>query len=56
MVLSSGSLNPASSSDSGAFQFGSSTCMTLYGESTSTDLSYYNGFSYGEIVISTFLS
>jgi hypothetical protein len=55
MVLSSGSLNPASSSDSGAFQFGSSTCMTLYGESTSTDLSYYNGFSYGEIVISTFL-
>jgi hypothetical protein len=55
MVLTSGNLNPASSSDSGAFQFGSSTCLTLYGQSTSTDPSYYNGFTYGEIVISVFL-
>lgn len=55
MVLTGGNLNPASSSDSGAFQFGSSTCLTLYGQSTSTDPSYYNGFTYGEIVISVFL-
>ncbi len=55
MVLNGGELNPASSSDSGAFQFSSSTCLTLYGQSTSTDPSYYNGFTYGEIVISTFL-
>jgi hypothetical protein len=55
LVLSGGNLNPASSSDSGAFQFGSSTCQTLYGQSTSTDPSYYNGFTYGEIIISVFL-
>jgi len=55
MVLSGGILNPASSSDSGVFQFGSSTCLTLYGQSTSTDSSYYGGFTYGEIVISVFL-
>jgi hypothetical protein len=55
MVLTGGVLNPASSSDSGAFQFGSSTCLTLYGQSTSTDASYYNGFTYGEVVISVFL-
>jgi hypothetical protein len=52
MVLSGGLLNPATSTDSGAFEFGSSTCLTLYGQSTSTDSSYYNGFTYGEIVIS----
>jgi hypothetical protein len=55
MVLNGGLLNPATSTDSGAFQFSSSTCLTFYGQSTSTDPSYYNGFSYGEIVISTFL-
>jgi hypothetical protein len=55
MVLTGGVLNPATSTDSGAFQFGSSTCLTLYGQSTSTDSSYYNGFTYGEIVISVFL-
>jgi hypothetical protein len=55
MVLTSGSLNPATTTDSGAFQFASSTCITLYGESTSTDPSYYNGFTYGEIIISSFL-
>jgi hypothetical protein len=55
MVLAGGILNPATSTDSGAFQFGSSTCLTLYGQSTSTDSSYYNGFTYGEIVISVFL-
>jgi hypothetical protein len=55
MILDSGVLNPASSSDSGSFQFGSSTCLTVYGQSTSTDSSYYNGFTYGEIVISAFL-
>jgi hypothetical protein len=55
LVLTKGILNPATSKDSGAFQFGSSTCLTLYGESTSTDPSYYNGFTYGEIVISAFL-
>lgn len=55
MVLNSGVLNPATSTDSGAFQFSSSTCLTLYGQSTSTDSSYYNGFTYGEIVISAFL-
>ena len=55
MVLTGGILNPATSTDSGAFQFGSSTCLTLYGQSTSTDSSYYNGFTYGEIVISVFL-
>lgn len=55
MVLNGGLLNSATSTDSGAFEFGSSTCMTLYGQSTSTDPSYYNGFTYGEIVISIFL-
>ena len=55
MVLTSGELNPATSTDSGFFQFSSSTCLTLYGQSTSTDNSYYNGFTYGEIVISVFL-
>jgi hypothetical protein len=55
LVLTGGELNPATSTDSGFFQFGSSTCLTLYGQSTSTDSSYYNGFTYGEIVISVFL-
>lgn len=55
MVLNEGLLNLATSTDSGAFEFGSSTCLTLYGQSTSTDSSYYNGFTYGEIVISAFL-
>ncbi len=55
LVLTKGVLNPATDKDSGAFQFGSSTCLTLYGQSTSTDPSYYNGFTYGEIVISVFL-
>ncbi len=55
LVLTKGTLNPATEKDSGAFQFGSSTCLTLYGQSTSTDPSYYNGFTYGEIVISVFL-
>jgi hypothetical protein len=55
MVLTSGVLNPATTTDSGSFQFASSTCVTLYGQSTSTDPSYYNGFTYGEIVISVFL-
>ena len=55
LVLTKGVLNPASAKDSGAFQFGSSTCLTLYGQNTSTDPSYYNGFTYGEIVISVFL-
>lgn len=55
MVLNGGLLNPATSTDNGAFQFSSSTCFTFYGQSTSTDPSYYNGFTYGEIVISVFL-
>ena len=55
LVLTKGTLNPATDKDSGVFQFGSSTCLTLYGQSTSTDPSYYNGFTYGEIVISVFL-
>ncbi len=55
LVLTKGTLNPATGNDSGVFQFGSSTCLTLYGQSTSTDPSYYNGFTYGEIVISVFL-
>ena len=55
LVLTKGTLNPAIEKDSGAFQFGSSTCATVYGQSTSTDPSYYNGFTYGEIIISTFL-
>lgn len=29
-------------------------CQTLYGESTSTDQSIANGFTYGEVVLSTF--
>ncbi len=55
LVLTKGALNPASGNDSGAFQFGSSTCTTLYAQSTSTNPSYYNGFTYGEIVISVLL-
>ena len=55
VVLDGGNLRPASDTDSGFFQFGSSTCATIYGQSTSTDPSYYNGFTYGEIVISVFL-
>ena len=30
-------------------------CATIYAERTSTDPSYVNGFTYGEIVISTML-
>ena len=30
-------------------------CSTQYAESTSTDPSYINGFTYGEVVISTML-
>jgi len=55
LVLHDGVLNAPTGSDSGAFQFGSSTCFTVYGQSTSTDPSYYNGFTYGEIVISVLL-
>jgi hypothetical protein len=55
LVLDKGALKIPAGNDSGAFQFGSSTCVTLYGESTSTDPSYYNGFTYGEIVISVLL-
>jgi hypothetical protein len=55
LMLDKGALKIPAGNDSGAFQFGSSTCVTLYGESTSTDPSYYNGFTYGEIVISVFL-
>jgi hypothetical protein len=47
--------DPVSGDDKVPFQFGSSTCVTLYGASTSTDPSYYNGFSYGEIIVSSFL-
>lgn len=54
-MLDQGALKIPAGNDSGAFQFGSSKCVTLYGESTSTDPSYYNGFTYGEIVISVFL-
>lgn len=55
LVLDKGALKVPAGNDSGAFQFGSSTCMTVYGQSTSTDPSYYNGFTYGEIVISVLL-
>ena len=34
---------------------GTILCSTIYAQSTSTDTSYYNGFTYGEIVISVFL-
>ena len=34
---------------------GTQTCITLYGSSTSTTQSVINGFSYGEIVIASFL-
>ena len=30
-------------------------CSTQYAESTSTDPSFYNGFTYGEVVISSLL-
>lgn len=33
----------------------SQTCSTSYAQSTSTDLTIYNGFSAGEIVISVML-
>ena len=33
---------------------GTILCSTIYAQSTSTDTSYYNGFTYGEIVLSTF--
>jgi hypothetical protein len=55
LVLNKGALKMPGADDGGTFQFGSSTCATIYGQSTSTDPSYYNGFTYGEIVISTFL-
>jgi hypothetical protein len=54
-ILDKGAIKTPNANDSGAFQFGSSTCFTIYGQSTSTDPSYYNGFTYGEIIISTFL-
>ena len=34
---------------------GAETCATLYAESTSTDPTYVNGFTAGEIVIATML-
>ena len=34
---------------------GTEQCSTVYAESTSTDPSYLNGFTYGEIVISSLL-
>jgi hypothetical protein len=34
---------------------GTENCTTVYAESTSTDPSYFNGFTYGEIVISSLL-
>jgi hypothetical protein len=55
LLLNKGALKVPAGNDSGAFQFGSSTCLTLYGQNTSTDPSYYNGFTYGEIVISVLL-
>ena len=55
LLLDKGALKIPAGNDSGAFQFGSSTCLTLYGQSTSTDPSYYNGFTYGEVVISVLL-
>jgi hypothetical protein len=33
----------------------SQNCVTIYGQSTSTDPLFYNGFSAGEIMIVTFL-
>jgi hypothetical protein len=57
MVLTKGVLALATSKDSGAFQFGSSTCATTLSEGssiTSTVQSVYDGFTYGEIVISVF--
>jgi len=42
----------ATSFDSGSWNLQSSTCQTLYGESTSTDQTFVNGFSAGEVVIS----
>jgi hypothetical protein len=56
LVIGHGVLRVATSGDDKVpFEFGSSTCATAYGVSTSTDPSYYNGFTYGEIVISVFL-
>jgi len=53
LVIGHGVLRNATSGDDKVpFEFGSSTCATLYGINTSTDPSYYNGFTYGEIVIS----
>jgi hypothetical protein len=56
MVLDKGVLALATSKDSGAFQFGSSTCSALSqgSSTTSTVQSVYDGFTYGEIVISFF--
>lgn len=41
--------------DGYSFQFSNATCTTIYANSTSTDISVYNGFSYGDIVNSLFL-
>lgn len=46
MLNSTTTCNPADAS-------GTITCATEYGQSTSTDPSYYNGFTYGEIVLTT---
>lgn len=42
-------------SSSKTTQFASTTCSTSYGYSTSTNQSIYNGFTYGDVVISVFL-
>ena len=44
----------STSTCSGPDASGTILCSTIYAQSTSTDPSYFNGFSYGEIVLSTF--
>lgn len=45
----------ATTTCTGADASGTYQCETFYGQSTSTDQTIYNGFTAGEIVISTFL-
>lgn len=39
----------------GSFAYAEMKCATAYANSTSTDVSVYNGFSYADIVLSVFL-
>lgn len=57
IVVSGGDVVPLTSStpDGTPFQFQAAACETEYVKATSSDQLAYNGFTYGEIIISVLL-